>query len=58
MKSKFNIYNMNLMYKLQYSYIINIKNTYRKEYTGHNRSKLIDLPAIYSSELKTWILGR
>ena len=46
------------MYKLHHINIKNIKNTYRKEHNGHNRSKLIDLPAIYSSELKTWILGR
>jgi len=58
MKSKFDIYNINLTQKLQYLYVKNIINTSIQEYTGQNRSKILDFTTIYPTEPKSELLGR
>jgi hypothetical protein len=48
---------MRFMKKLQYYDIINIKKTYVRTHGVQFRSKLLDLPTIYSSEPKVGNLG-
>ncbi len=57
MKLKFNIYYMIFMKKLQYYNTLNNKNIHTRSHRVQLRSKLIDLPTIYSSESKIGSLG-
>jgi len=57
LKSKINIFTVNIMYKFIY-----FNENYRKlviyrSAKNQNRSKLIDLPTIYCSEPKRWRIG-
>lgn len=58
MKLKFNIFNILIINKLQCITQFNIINIYTRLHDGQPRSKLIDLPTIYSSEPKVGSLGR
>jgi hypothetical protein len=57
MKLKFNINNTNFMKNLYYHNDKNMKNIHRISLARQIRSKLIDLPAIYSSESRVGNLG-
>ncbi len=58
MKSQFNTYNGNKMNIFEYLYEYNMKNITTRSCNGQIRSKLIDLPTIYSSGPKVGSLGR
>jgi hypothetical protein len=58
MKSKYNINNQILINNLQYISKLCIKYIYARSDKRIVRSKQIDLPTIYSSEITIEILGR